>query len=73
MLKTDLPSQIVLNVHSLLDIMKFLFKLIVHHVTQDVKLVVSIIHVKPVKSELTDLKFMEKVTNFAHVWMDTLK
>jgi len=72
-LKTDLPSQLVTNVHSLKDIMKSQVKLIAHHVTQDVKPVVSIIHVKPVKSVLTDKKLLEKVINFVHVWMDTSK
>lgn len=65
--KTEVPSQIV-NVHLLVDIMKLKVKLIVHHVTQDVKPVLFIIHVKPVKLMLTDINHQN-----VHVWMVSSK
>jgi len=65
--KTEVPSQIV-NVHLLVDIMKLKVKLIVHHVTQDVKPVLFIIHVKPVKLMLTDIHHQN-----VHVWMVSSK
>lgn len=65
--KTEVQSQIV-TVHSLVDIMKLKVKLIAHHVTQDVKPVQFIIHVKPVKLTLTDILHQN-----VHVWMVSLK
>lgn len=65
--KTEVQSQIV-TVHSLVDIMKLMVKLIAHHVTQDVKPVQFIIHVKPVKLTLTDIPHQN-----VHVWMVSMK
>lgn len=67
--KTELmlKSQIV-HVHLLKDSMKSHYKLIVHHVPQDVKPVLNITFVKSVKLTLSDLSFHN-----VHVMMDTMK
>lgn len=65
--KTEVPSQIVI-VHLLVDTMKLKVKLIAHLVTQDVKPVLFIIHVKPVKLMLTDINHQN-----VHVWINSSK
>jgi hypothetical protein len=56
------------HVHLLMEIMKFHYKLIVHHVAQDVTLVLNITFVKSVNLTLSELIFQIVI-----VLMDIMK